>query len=83
MVRLHHVRGIASVSELKKGRTKSRVWVQRVKGFTKQIKTLAVQNQVFLGATEGCAGAGRSGRFLEQKFTGTSARPIATGSPTT
>jgi hypothetical protein len=28
VVRLHHVRGIASVSELKKSRAKSRVWAQ-------------------------------------------------------
>ena len=69
MARLHHVRGIASVSELKKRSGQESGSGARVKGFVKQIKALAVQNQVFLGATEGCADAGRSGRFLKQQFT--------------
>ena len=42
MVRLHHVRGIASVSELKKRSGQELGLGARVKGFVKQIKALAV-----------------------------------------
>ena len=81
MVRLHHLRGIASVSELKKRPGRESGLGARVKRFRKANQSIGctepwgltlIIGGVFLGAKDGCAGVDRSGWFLEQQFTGPS-----------